>query len=99
MKRIGLVLAGVLVGAVVALQAPSFAQSSSGTPSTLDRTITVTGTASINAKPDQADVSLGVHTQAGSAQDAMDQNAAKMNQVLAALKKLGSVTPTSPRRT
>lgn len=89
MKRIGLVLAGVLVGAVVALQAPSLAQSSGTPTSTQDRTITVSGTASINAKPDQADVSLGVHTQASTAQDAMDQNAAKMNQVLAALKKLG----------
>ena len=92
MKRIGLVLAGVLVGAVVALQVPSLAQNggtSTGTTDTQQRTITVTGTASINAKPDEADVSLGVHTQAGSAQDAMDQNAAKMNRVLDALKKMG----------
>ncbi|HTG46537.1 MAG TPA: SIMPL domain-containing protein [Actinomycetota bacterium] len=92
MKRIGLVLVGVLLGAVVALQVPSLAQSS-GTPGTTgttdQRTVTVSGTATISAKPDQADVSLGVHTQAGSAQDAMDQNAAKMNAVLAALKKLG----------
>jgi uncharacterized protein len=90
MKRIGLALAGVLVGAVIAFQVPSSAQST-GTPGTdtQRRTITVTGTASVNAKPDEADVSLGVHTQASKAQDAMDQNAAKMNQVIDALKKLG----------
>jgi uncharacterized protein len=90
MKRIGLVLAGVLVGALIALQAPSLAQSGGtpGTTGTQQRTITVNGTASINAKPDEADVSLGVHTQAAKAQDAMDQNAAKMNQVIDALKKM-----------
>ena len=87
-KRFGLVLAGVVLGGLVALQLPSAAQDASAdTPA--GRTVTVTGTATISAKPDEAVISLGVHTEAASAQEAMDQNAAKMNAVFEALKALG----------
>lgn len=89
MKRFGLVVAGFLVGGLIALQVPSAAQQPSDAAGTTDRTITVTGSATINAKPDEAVVSLGVHTQATKAQDAMDQNAAKMTQVIDALKAMG----------
>jgi uncharacterized protein YggE len=88
MRKLGLVLAGVVVGGLVALQVPSGAQTS--TPDgTQQRTITATGSATVHAKPDEAIVSLGVHTQADTAQAAMDQNASKMNAVLQALKGLG----------
>jgi uncharacterized protein len=87
MRKLGLVLAGVVIGGLVAIQVPSGAQTASS--DSQQRTITVTGSATLHAKPDQAIISLGVHTQAGSAQEAMDQNAAKMNAVLQALKQLG----------
>jgi uncharacterized protein YggE len=53
------------------------------------RTITVTGSADVKAVPDQALVQLGVTTRATTAQAAMAQNNAAMNQVVAALKQLG----------
>ena len=89
MKRIGYVVAGVVLGAIVALQLPSSAQvsPSSGTPS--QRSVTVTGTATIKASPDEAVVSLGVQTQANTAQGALSDNAAKMTKVLAALADQG----------
>ena len=48
MKRIGYVVAGTLLGAVVALQLPSVAQDAGTDPGTTDRrTVTVSGTATI----------------------------------------------------
>jgi uncharacterized protein YggE len=88
MKRIALVVAGLLAGAVLALQVPSIAQTD-GDSTAPDRTITVTGSATIRTKPDQATVSLGVQTQADTAQGALTQNAEKMNAVLDALKAMG----------
>ena len=88
MKRIGYVVAGVVLGALVALQLPSSAQTTpSSTPS--QRSVTVTGTATIKAAPDEAIVSLGVQTQANTAQGALSDNAAKMTKVLAALADQG----------
>jgi hypothetical protein len=88
MKRIGYVVAGVVLGAVVALQLPSSAQvSPSG--GTSQRSVTVTGTATIKASPDEAVISLGVQTQANTAQGALSENATKMTAVLAALADQG----------
>ncbi|MGE5227063.1 MAG: SIMPL domain-containing protein [Planctomycetaceae bacterium] len=89
MKRFALVVAGFLAGAVLALQVPSTAQPSGTAADTTQRTITVTGTATIHAQPDEAVVSLGVRTQAATAQAAMQQNAQKMTAVLDAMHKLG----------
>ena len=89
MKRIPFVIAGFLAGAVLALQVPSVAQSPASGDGAATRSITVTGIATVRAKPDEAVVSLGVHTEAEKAQEAMEQNAAKMNQVFAALEDLG----------
>jgi uncharacterized protein len=50
------------------------------------RTITTTGTATVAATPDKADVQLGVTTQAVTAQDASTQNAAQVNSVLNAIR-------------
>src|SRR5215216_6298793 len=49
--------------------------------------IRVTGEATITAKPDQAEIDIGVVTQAQTAQDAASQNAQKVEAVLAALRK------------
>ena len=88
MKRMALVVAGFLAGAIIALQVPSSAQSPS-TDQPQQRTITVTGSAQLSVAPDEAVVSLGVRTQAQGAQDALDQNSAKMQHVLDALRALG----------
>lgn len=88
MKRIGFVVAGFLAGAVIALQIPSVAQKSEGTDP-LERTITVSRTATVTAKPDEAVVSLGVHTEGGSAESVMNENAERMRAVIAALRELG----------
>jgi uncharacterized protein YggE len=94
MKRIGWLIAGLLAGAVLAMQVPSLAQQGDATgvdvatpPS--QRSITVTGTATVTSQPDEAIVSLGVHTQADSAQAALQDNAAKMMKVLDALHRAG----------
>ncbi len=58
----------------------------------MDRsTIQVTGESTVQARPDQAELSLGVTTQAASGQAAASQNARKVDAVLGALRKaLGS---------
>ena len=72
MRRISYVIAGVVLGAIVALQAPSFAQDTgSSTPSTTQRTVTVSGSATIKSAPDEAVIGLGVQTQANTAEGAL----------------------------
>jgi uncharacterized protein YggE len=71
---------------MVALTLPSLAQDSpSPTVGTTQRTVTVSGNATIKSAPDEAVVSLGVQTQASTAQAALAQNADKMNAVIAAI--------------
>jgi len=86
-KRIAYVVVGVMLGAIVALTLPSFAQNSPSpsVPGTTLRTVTVSGNATIKSAPDEAVVSLGVQTQASTAQAALAQNADKMNAVIAAV--------------
>ena len=90
MRRIGYMIAGVVLGAIVAMQVPSLAQDTgSSDPSTTQRTVTVSGTATIKSAPDEAVIGLGVQTQANTAQGALSQNAEKMMKVLQALVDLG----------
>ena len=89
MKKIAIGVAGVVVGLIVALSLPSFGQSSPAGTGASSRTVTVTGIATIKSQPDEAVVSLGVQTQASSAEAALQQNATKMNHVLSALSGLG----------
>lgn len=90
MKRIGYISAGVVLGAIVALTLPSLAQDTgSPAPTSADRTVTVSGTATIKAKPDEAVVSLGVQTEANTAQAALADNATKMTALIAALMDRG----------
>jgi len=53
------------------------------------RTITVTGSGASTAIPDRATFEFGVDTQAGTAKEALDRNAAEANAVIAALKAAG----------
>ena len=55
---------------------------------TSERSITVIGTGKATGQPDLAHVSVGLETQASSLQKAVDDNKAKMNNLLATLKKL-----------
>jgi hypothetical protein len=79
--------AGLLLGLVAALTLPSLAQTTSPSPGTdgSGRTVTVTGSATIRSSPDEAVVTLGVQTQAPTAQGALQQNASRMNDVVKAL--------------
>ena len=53
--------------------------------------VTVQGTAELAKAPDRVTITIGVRTQAAMARQAAEQNAASMNQVLAALKsRLGA---------
>ena len=78
------------VGALLAALAcfsplPAWAQGAA-TPA---RTITVTGDGEIKAAPDEAELSVGVVTQATTAAAAMAKNRDAMNKVFATFKKLG----------
>lgn len=53
------------------------------------RTITVVGTGTVNARPDQAVIRLGVYTDADKATDALSANSARMQAVIDALKAAG----------
>jgi uncharacterized protein YggE len=87
MKPVGIGLAGIALGVVVSLALPSAAQQADDGPT--ERTISVSGSARLHADPDEAVVRLGVRTQASTAQQAMDQNSSRMEQVIAALRDLG----------
>ena len=90
MKKIGYITAGVVLGAIVALTLPSLAQDTgSADPSTTQRSVTVSGTSTIKAAPDEAVISLGVQTQANTAEGALSQNAEHMTAVFAALSDQG----------
>lgn len=70
---------------------------SSGIPALLDtgqaeqqaKTISVTGTGVVKAKPDRAVLSLSVVTQAESAGEAISENADKMDRVIKAIRNVG----------
>lgn len=79
---LGVTLAGL---GVLALAAPGLAQGAAAPP----RTITVSGQGEAKAAPDEAHLRAGVVTQARKAADALAANSHAMNQVFAALKRLG----------
>lgn len=79
-------VAGLVVGLAVALTLPSLAQSP--TPAaggTAERTVSVSGSAIIRSAPDEAVVTLGVHTQDTTAEAAMAANAEHMTDVIEAI--------------
>jgi uncharacterized protein YggE len=75
----------LLVSAIVALSAPARAQTP--TAPTGPGVISVTGDATITAKPDQAQIDVGVVSQAANAGAAAAENARKMDKIVTALKK------------
>jgi uncharacterized protein YggE len=83
--------AGLVLGLVVAIMLPTIAQESSPGPGTeaSDRTVSTNGIAIVRSAPDEALVTLGVHTDAASAQEAMQGNAERMEDLVQALMDAG----------
>jgi uncharacterized protein len=79
-------LALALLGFLGTSRLAAQAQEPSDKP--LRPTIRVSGEATVTAKPDQAELALGVVTQAATGQAASSQNAQKVDAVLSQLKKL-----------
>jgi uncharacterized protein len=76
----------LLWGAVLLLPALAHAQQPEIRP--LMPSVTASGEAVITAEPDQAEIDIGVITQAKNAPDAARENADKLTRVMAAVKKL-----------
>jgi len=79
-------IAGLVAGLAAALAIPTFAQTTppAGGGSS-ERTVTVTGSATIRSAPDEAVITLGVRTQAPTAEGAMQQNANRMAAIMRVL--------------
>ena len=67
----------------LALGAPALAQTAAS------RTLTMTGSATVKAAPDMADISAGVSSQAATATAALAANSAAMTRIFAALDRAG----------
>ena len=82
-----LALAALL--ATTAVAAPALAQSASADPAFAATTLNLTADGEVKAAPDEATITLGVQTKAATAGQAMTENAARMYQVMAALRRAG----------
>jgi hypothetical protein len=76
----------LMAGIVLLLASESYSQQRDGRPRS--PSITVNGEAMISAEPDQAQIDIGVVTQARSAPDASKENAERLSRVLAEVKKI-----------
>jgi uncharacterized protein len=84
-------ITGLVLGLAVAIMLPTIAQESSPNPGTeaSDRTVSTNGIAIVRSAPDEALVTLGVHTDAASAEEAMQGNADRMGDMVQALMEAG----------
>ena len=84
-------ITGLVLGLAAALTLPTFAQTESPSPEPSDarRTVTVSGSATVRSSPDEAVVTLGVRSEAATAEEAMAENADRMNAVIRALLDQG----------
>jgi uncharacterized protein len=91
MKRFPLALlaAAVALVAIVALAGVGRPEAARGDAGATADSVTTTGHGVITVAPDEATVTAGVHTQATTAAEALSQNSARMNDVIAALKAHG----------
>jgi hypothetical protein len=88
MKRIALA-AGLLLVTVALAGVLRPDGAGAADPTTATDTVTVTGTGSVEAVPDRAEVSAGVETRAATARAALSGNSSAMQKVLAALRASG----------
>jgi uncharacterized protein len=79
-------LIGIIVGPIIANHPTSAADTTTGTP---EHTVTVSGTGTVSATPDVADVMLGITVTKPTAKEARDAAGTAMAAVLAAVKKDG----------
>src|SRR3954451_20335627 len=91
MKRFPLTLIAAAVALVViaALAGVGRPEAARGDSGAIADSVTTTGHGVITVAPDEATVTAGVHTQATTAAEALSQNSARMNDVIAALKAHG----------
>jgi uncharacterized protein YggE len=91
MKRIPLTLIAAAVALVViaALAGVGRPEAARGDSGAIADSVTTTGHGVVTVAPDEATVTAGVHTQAATATEALAQNSARMNDVIAALKGHG----------
>ena len=83
-------IAGLIMGLAVALTLPTIAQESTPPDAgSADRTVSTNGAAIVRSAPDEALLTLGVRTDATTAEQAMDANAEQMADVIAALLDAG----------
>ena len=94
MKRIALVAALLLAAAGLAgVLGPDGAGAAD--PATTPDTVTVTGSGSVSAVPDRAEISAGVETRAPTAKAALSVNGAAMQKVIDALRANGGKNVTT----
>jgi uncharacterized protein YggE len=89
MKRIALVAGLLLAAAALAGVLRPEGASSAADPAADPDTVTVTGTGTVTAVPDRAQISAGVESRAATARAALAANATAMRKVLDALRAAG----------
>jgi uncharacterized protein YggE len=91
MKRfpLALIAAAFALVVIAALAGVGRPEAAHGDTGAVADSVTTTGHGVITVVPDEATVTAGVHTQAATAADALSQNSARMNAVIAALKQHG----------
>lgn len=90
MKRLAIAAAGLAaLAALTATFRTGGAGAADPTPAAADRGITVQGTGTVSAEPDEAQLSLGVEARADTAEAALAANATRMRAVIAAVKRAG----------
>jgi uncharacterized protein len=75
----------VIFGVILLLGSSAYAQQDTGRPR--PPSITVSGEATLSAEPDQAEIDIGVVSQAKTAPEASKENAERLSRVLAEVKK------------
>ena len=89
MKRLAALAACLLVAAaVIAVARPEGARAVDPVPG--PDIVTVSGTGTVTAAPDRAEVSAGVETRGATARAALTANAAEVRQVIEALRRAGA---------
>ena len=89
MKRLALAAVLLLAGAALAGVLRPEGAAAVDAPQA-DRTVTVTGTGSVRAVPDRAQLSFGVESQGSTARAALAANAAEMRRLIDALRRSGA---------
>jgi uncharacterized protein YggE len=89
MKTIRIAAVALLVLAAAALAGVGRPEAAGGAEPDARAGITVTGLGTVKSVPDEAEVSLGVETQGATAKEALAENSARVERLLAALRGAG----------